>query len=361
VSADDATQLQELLETGGREAWPIPSERGVISRLQEWGAFMDSNAVVLQRLADWQAGRDQHLPYVVDPLPERIAQAFSDLIFGAETDFETPATEEPTPDGRTISKPGPDQELLDEIVEDNSLPSELQSACGRCVGEGEVWWRIYVDRDAFEHPVIEWHSRADVVPLFRGKKLLAAAFVSDLSNLAPDAPVVDAPIRVGDSSDPEGQLAWLQQSTVRDDGTVYRYVEIQTGGLTRNLLYQGTRTTLGNRQPLTAHAQTADLPDEWPHALEAQSKTGRPVPVMLAGRVTNGGTATRLGRSQYAGVRWLLYELNKVRSVGSRNVELTMQKRAVLNADVIEGSSRVREGDAGDGPGRVYRSTRSDG
>jgi hypothetical protein len=191
VSADDATQLQELLETGGREAWPIPSERGVISRLQEWGAFMDSNAVVLQRLADWQAGRDQHLPYVVDPLPERIAQAFSDLIFGAETDFETPATEEPTPDGRTISKPGPDQELLDEIVEDNSLPSELQSACGRCVGEGEVWWRIYVDRDAFEHPVIEWHSRADVVPLFRGKKLLAAAFVSDLSNLAPDAPVVD--------------------------------------------------------------------------------------------------------------------------------------------------------------------------
>lgn len=319
MSREHADQLQDMIETG-RDKWPLPQEQPILARISEWAAFAESDSRTLKALCGWQSGDNQHLPYVIDPLPERIREAFADLIFGAETDFEAAEDAEA------------DQELLDDMVDENDLPSELQDAAARCVAEGEVWWRIYVDRDAFEHPVIEWHSRADVVPLYRGKKLLAVAFVSDIDNLAPDAPV----LRVGDDADPATQRAWLeQQTTVADgDNTVWRYVEIQTGGLVRNLLYRGEKGKLGDPVTLDSRPDFADLPDEWEHGLEVQTRAGRAVPVMLAGRVAN-GKAGRLGRSQYAGVRHLLYELNKLASVGGRNVELTMQKRAVLSSEVV--------------------------
>lgn len=323
MSVEHADQLQDLLETG-RDEWPLKQERAILARVAEWAALSTSDSTMLQALCSWQAGSNQNLPYVVDPLPERVKDAFADLIFGAETDFEA----QPETEGAEST----DQELLDDLVDENDLPTELQAAAAQCVAEGEVWWRVYVDRDAFEHPVIEWHSRADVLPLYRGRKLLAVAFISDLSNLAPDAPV----LRVGDDNDPAGTTMWRQEATsTGSDPVVWRYVEIQTGGMTRNLLYRGERNKLGEGQPLQAHEQTADLPDQWIHDLEAQSRAGRPVRVMLAGRVTNGQCSARLGRSQYAGARDLFYELNKLASVGSRNVELTMQKRAVVNADVV--------------------------
>ncbi|HWT24529.1 MAG TPA: hypothetical protein VN213_13570 [Solirubrobacteraceae bacterium] len=331
MSREYADTLQDMLEAG--DEWPLKHEQPVIARVAEWAAFSESDSHVLQAVIGWQDGRHQHLPYVVDPLPERIKDAFADLIFGAETDFEAPEG-----DGQQG-----DQELLDDVVEENDLPGELQAAAGRCVAEGEVWWRIYVDRDAYEHPVVEWHSRANVVPLYRGKKLLAAAFIYDLDDLTPDAPVV----RVGDDADPPGTRMWRVGRGVTDgDDTRWRYVEIQTGGMTRNLLYKGERAKLGEREPLTAHEATADLPDEWQHGLEVRTRSGRAVPLMLAGRVAN-GRAGRLGRSQYAGVRDLLYELNKVASIGGRNVELTMQKRAVIAADVVSAmASPQREGES---------------
>jgi hypothetical protein len=328
VSVEYADQLQDMLAVDGRESWPLPQESGVQARITECAAFAESDSRVLRELAGWQKGDNQNLPYVIDPLAERIKDAFADLIFGAETDFEAPETAQD------------DQDLLDDLVDENDLPSELQDAAGRCVAEGEVWWRVYVDRDAFEHPVIEWHSRADVVPLYRGKKLLACAFVSDLDTLAADAPPVR---RVGDDADPAGTRMWREQRTVeQSDDTVWRYVEIQTGGLIRNLLFRGQRDKLGTLEDLTAHEATADLPEQWEHGLEVQTRAGRPVPLMLAGRVAN-GKAGRLGRSQYAGVRHLLYELNKVASVGSRNVELTMQKRAVLSRGLVQSMLTVDE------------------
>jgi hypothetical protein len=193
MSVEHADALQDLLERDGREHWPLPSERAVHRQIAQWRAFRESNAHMLRHLCDWHNTEHRHREYLVDPLPERIADAFADLIFGAEPEFDAPKVTESAPDDqgntREVSKPGPDQELLDDLVDENDLPSELQDAASRAVGEGEAWWRIYVDRDAFEHPVVEWHSRDAVVPLWRGKKLLAVAFVNDVDNLAPDAPV----------------------------------------------------------------------------------------------------------------------------------------------------------------------------
>lgn len=319
MSREHADDLQEMLESS--EKWPLPHEEAVLSRIREWQAFYETDIEVLQEICGWQMGDNQHLEYVADPIAERVAQAFADLIFGAETEFEA-ATE--------TEEESVDQPLLDDVVDENELQSELQAAASQCIAEGEVWWRVYVDRDAWEHPVLEWHSRASVIPLYRGRKILAAAFISTVDNLAPEAPVV----RVGDDSDPAGTRMWRESSLAQSDDTVWRYVEIQTGGLVRNLLYRGTKSTLGERQALSALPEFADLADEWEHGLEVESRSGRPSEVMLAGRITNGKSG-RLGRSQYAGIKWLLYELNKCSSIGSRNVELTMQKRAVLPSETV--------------------------
>jgi hypothetical protein len=342
VSADlytsaqtDADTLQARLLNEGREHWPLASERAVYRQIAEWRAFRETDREVLELLSRWREGEHRHREYIPDPLPERIADAFADLIFGAEPEFQSPqvTTTSTDPAGKQTetSKPGPDQELLDDLVDDNDLPSELQDAASKAVGEGEVLYRIYVDRDAHEHPIIEFHSRDCVVPLYRGRRMLAVAFVSDLSNLAPDAPVV----RVGDDADPEGQYAWREQPVGGSDtDPVYRYVEIQAPGLTRNLLFRGERHKLGDRVDLAQRDETADLPDEWVHGLEITTRQGKNVPLMLAGRVTN-GRAGRLGRSQYAGVKWLLYELNKLQSVGSRNVDTTMHKRVVVGSEFV--------------------------
>lgn len=353
MSIEDANELQDRLEREGREHWPLASEAGVYAQIAEWRALRESDAAALKAFCDWDNSDYARRRYIVDPLPERIADAFADLIFGAEPEFQVPTTEQEQTDdqGRTltVTLPGPDQELLDDIVDDNDLPSDLQDAASRCVGEGEVWWRLYVDRDAFEHPVIEWHSRDAVVPLWRGKRLLAVAFVSALEDLAPDAPVV----RVGDDADPPGTTMWRQgPGATRDDGPVYRYVEIQTSGLTRNLLFRGERGKLGERVALTEREETADLSDEWVHGLEVQTRAGTPVDLMLAGRVTNGGRGGRLGRSQYVGVKALLYELNKLQSVGSRNVDLTMHKRFTIGEGYAE-PDRPSDDDEGTPRGRA--------
>lgn len=332
-----ADDLQDILEEG-RERWPLPQEEAIVNAVSEFSAFATSDSERLRVLCDWNHGAHQNLAYIVDPLPERIKEAFADLIVGSEPGFETARPG----DSAETDPPPKDQALLDELIEENDLPSELHDAVGQMVAEGETWWRIYVDRDAYEHPVIEWHSRADVVPLYRGRKLLAVAFVTDLDDLAPDAPV----LRVGDASKPvigssivtgtPGPRNWREQEGKPDSDTVYRYVEVQTGGFTRNLLYRGTARALGDRVPLSEHEVTEDLPEEWEHGLEITSPAGRSVPVMLAGRVTN-GKAGRLGRSQFARSKGLFYVLNKLQSIGDRNADLTMQKRAVLMQEMVEG------------------------
>jgi hypothetical protein len=130
----------------------------------------------------------------------------------------------------------------------------------------------------------------------------------------------------GDDEDPAGTRMWVQSETsVAEDDTVFRYVEIQTTGLTRNLLYKGNRTSLGEPVALATRDETAELPDEWPHDLD----------VMLAGRVTN-GTAGRLGRSQYAGVKDLLFALNESASIGEHNARLTLRQRMIMPATAAQ-------------------------
>jgi hypothetical protein len=135
VSVEHADALQDLLERDGREHWPLPSERAVHRQIAQWRAFRESDAPMLRHLCDWHNTDHRHREYLVDPLPERIADAFADLIFGAEPEFDAPKVTESAPDdqgnAREVSKPGPDQELLDDLVDENDLPTQRRARSAR--------------------------------------------------------------------------------------------------------------------------------------------------------------------------------------------------------------------------------------
>lgn len=265
-----ADQLQQRIEQAKR--WPPPGEQKLREQLELWAAFRESDADRI-RPANW----DPQRAYVIDPLPERIPQAFADLLYGEDPRFVAAAER------------GPDQGNLDRIVDDNDIPSELHWAVQLASSEGEVWWHAFVDRDAADVPIIEWVSRRHVYPLLRGRQVAAVAFITEL--------------------DGDGEDRW-------------RLVEIQERGHVRNLLYRavGREQGIGQPQPLKAHPDTADLPESFDHGFD----------LMLAGRVLNRPARGRVGRSDYAGVRDLLFALNEASSIGVENARMTLKRRVVV-------------------------------
>lgn len=275
------TAIDELeAKIAATTTWP-PTWDGAWATVSKWQAFREGDLDKLRELARFD--RSTHRAYFADPMPSKISTAYSDLIFGEDPTF-TAAAES-------------DQDRLEAIIEGNALPSELQLAADTCVSEGEVWWRLLVDPEQADVPLIRWHSRAQVLPLIRGRKVLAAAFVS--------------------------------QVAVEGDGAqVYRLCEIHADQVMVNVLYQGTSTTLGKRIPLASRSETAELPDEWNHGLP-----------ILAGRVVNKlGRRANLGVSEYHGVEDYLLALNETATIGQENARMTLKKRALvgqqyLNAD----------------------------
>lgn len=198
---------------------------------------------------------------------------------------------------RPQSEPeGEDQVLLNDLVDANELPAELHAAEVTCSSEGEVWWRIYVDRGQSDYPIVEWHSRAHVRPLFRGRKLRSVAFVSE-----------------------------VHREEYNDQWTIYRYVEIHAEGIVRNLLYRGNPSTLGENVPLTDRPETANLEPEWEHDLG-----------MLAGRIYNKlGRDRRVGMSDYHNCLNMLLSLNEATTIGHENMRLTAKKRIAVPREAL--------------------------
>jgi len=267
------TALDDLeAKIKGTDTWP-PKWDTAWATVAKWQAFRESDADALKAIAHWRATDDR--TYFPDPMPAKISGAFADLNFGEDPEF-TAANEK-------------DQDRLTEIVEENRLPSELRLAADTCVAEGEVWWRILVDPEQADVPLIRWHSRGQVLPLIRGRKVLACAFVSTIA--------------------------------VESNGnTVIRLFEVHGEGTMLNLLFSGTSTSLGQPINLSQRPETADLPEAWNHALP-----------MLAGRVINKiGRRGNLGISDYAGITDYLLALNETATIGQENARLTLKKRVVV-------------------------------
>lgn len=293
VDYASADELQKLIEA--TDEWPPPAEWARQREVELFAALREADEGALRALTGWDHAR----PYVVDPLPGRIAEAYASALFGADPKVK------PADDA--------DADLLAALVEENDLPSELHRAEEICSSEGEVWWRLHVDSSAFRHPVIEWHSRAAVLPLWRGKALLAVAFISEL--------------RREDAEE-------IVENQARPYTRVWRHVEIQAEGLVRNLLYRGEPQDIGETISLSDEAQVADLPDEWEHGLP-----------MLCGRIANKlGRDPQAGISDYSGVRSLLLALNEAQSIASENARLTAKKRLFVSGELTDAKGDIDAG-----------------
>lgn len=275
-----AEQLLERL-TADSGQWPPKVDGGAWEVVSRWRAFRDGDTETLRRIARFERPDGSDRGYFCDPMPEKIATTYANLIFGENPDF-------------TAANEG-DQDRLTELVDENGLPSELQLASDLCVAEGEVWWRWLIDPAQADVPLMRFHSRAQVLALFRGRKPVAAGFVF----------VID-----------------------EHDEKVWRLVEIHGDGEVLNVLFEGTRSSIGMRVNLQSRAETADLPDRWSHGLP-----------MLCGRVLNKlGRNPRLGVSDFKGVEDYLLALNETATIGQENARMTLKRRVVvpqrfLNAD----------------------------
>jgi hypothetical protein len=275
VNADKL--LQRLLAA---EEWPLKSERKVHDEIALWRALREGDREYLKRYVDWEDDRT----YYLDPLAERIPETWADLLFGDDPEIE------PAAEG--------DASLLEDIVEENDLPSSLQEAEEVCSSEGEVWWRVFKDSTVLTVPTVEWHSRLDVVPLYVGRKLAAAAVVSEVGR---------------------------EEGEQTGKAIVWRYIAIHEEGSMLNLLFRGEDCRLGEQRQLSEHPAVADLQEAWDHGLAS----------MLLGRVVNKRAPRNRSRSVYHGIRDYLLALNENFAIGQENARLTAKQKAFVTPDMI--------------------------
>lgn len=273
--------------TKGRD-WPPKSEAATWRRVLSFRAFLDSDREDLKVVADW---RDRNRELKVDPIGERIAEAWADHLFSEDVEV-TPAADA-------------DADRLGEIIAGNDLTEECRAAeRDFVVPEGEGWWRAYRDPDISDVPLLEWHSRATVAPFYIGKRLLAVALITELEG----KPLLE---------------------TARN--AIFRHFECHAEGEVRHFVFRGTKDRLGTEVGLDAHSETVDLLETAPSGVWLH---GGP---MLMGRVINKrGRSPRIGVSEYNGIKDLLLDLNESLTIGSENMRLVAKRRIVVSASTVD-------------------------
>lgn len=269
--------------------WPTGRFKRVSEDLDIWIAFRESERDVLKRDLEWDPDRY----YQVDPIAPKISDAFASLLYGRRPAIGAAATS--------------DEARLEEIAEQNGFPSNLQRGVRTSSSEGEVWWRIRADRELADVPLIEWHSRKTVYPLWIGSRLAACAFISryDVDDLEE-----------------------------RPNADVYRHFEIHEVGEVVNVLYLGSKTTLGKQVALSSFGETADLVEEWPHG----------IPAMLGGRIPNTeGVDPTLGVSDYFRIKDMLHDLNEALTIGAENARKTLRQRMVAPASAFDEEGNLKD------------------
>lgn len=265
--------------------WPLPQEEAILKRINTYVALREGNGEVLRTVAGWN---DTTRRYRVDPLPERVSDAWAHYLAGQDPTV-TPVAEA-------------DATLMADLLAVNDFPSELERAAGLCVSEGEIWGRAWRDELAGPYPLLDWVSRLNVLPFWIGSRLAGAAIVTELPSSTKDR--------------------------------VYRHMEVHATGLVANVLFAGKESELGPRVELSDHPATDALVEVWQHNL----------PGMLVGRIPNRlRSDKRIGLSDYAGILDYFLDLNEAVTIGASNARLTARKRAVLSAAAAQAATGRRD------------------
>ena len=284
---DYADQL--ISELDNAPTWPLPREHEAIEACTKGRAIRKGDIDFLATAYGW----DRERPLVHDPLGRRIATAFADFQFAEDAEFKAPSDTEG------------EQDRVDHLVEVNNMQARCHRAERVKVSEGEAWWKLHYNPAVADVPLLTFSSRRQVVPLFYGDRVLAAAFISERQremgrntdgDLDPAAPVI-----------------------------VFRHAEVHCDGRIAHVLYRGTDDTLGARVELTATPATAAFPEEILFE-------GLP---MLAGRVVNDlDDDETLGVSEYVAVAELLKALDEAVTISVENTRLVGQDRIVAKGNL---------------------------
>lgn len=299
---DIVNELLDEIIKGGQ--WPPKRDAPAWREVRTYRAFLESDRDRLQVIANWSnPDRD----YKVDPLGELIADAWADHLFGEDVDI-APANDS-------------DEKPLDFLLGDvGDLTADLHEGERTVVGEGEAWWRAYVDLDVADVPILEWHSRDSVLPFYVGNRLLGCALVTTLP--------------------PIGRSK-----------AVWRHFETHVTGKVEHLLFKGTKSRIGQLQPLDAHPDLVDLDAILPGEGEEPRVWDHGLP-MLMGRITNGRRQHRnrklkLGVSDFERVSDFLLDLNEAATIGAENMRLTAKKRVIVPESALrtKGPELIDNGD----------------
>jgi hypothetical protein len=269
----------------GRASWPPPAVADRWAEIELFRALRDSEDTRLRQEVSvrWDA------PYITSPLPRLVSRASANLLFGEPATF-TPAAEQ-------------DGENLDALVAANELDSELLRAAMVSSSEGEVWGRVLVAPALLDYPIIEWVSPANVVPHFSGRFVVGATFISE----------------------------WATGSIERT-----RLLETYEAGRITAELYRGTRTSIGRQVSLDSFAPT--------EGREAETLTGMDTPLVAFVPNSLGSDPTR-GVSDYRGLEQRFLALNEAATVGQQNLKLAGRKRALVDAEYLDTTGRLPDGD----------------
>jgi hypothetical protein len=259
----------------GRNSWPPASERETWAQVELLSAFRTSNETLLKQYASipW------NYPYAVTPIPRMISRASAGMLFGEPPEIGD------DDDG--------DATRVQYIVEQNGLDAEFVRAALMSSSEGDVFGRVMVRPDLLDVPIIDYSSRANVIPEFTGRFLRAATFVTQ----------------------------WREGSN-----EVFRLLERHSAGLVEHSLWRGTNTSKGQQVQLDSYPRTAGMADV--------VRTGFDYPLCVFIPNTIDADPTR-GFSDYRGLEQRFLNINEEEGIGHANVVLTGQKRALIDGRYV--------------------------
>jgi hypothetical protein len=294
-----STSSSTRIVQGGE--WPPKSEAAAWRYAMTYRAFRESDREALKTIADWQH-KDRE--YKVDPLPERIADAWADHLFGDELEI-TPATDN-------------DAELLDELVGADGAERRHRGRARRRGRPRRPRGRGLVSR--LRRPRRRRRPAPRVAqPRQRRAALHRQALMAARSSASSRAAAAAA-------------ASSQRLSAPRDSRRRRR----------RTRPLQGHRAPHRRDRPARLSPELDELAAAlgdgreggaiWPHGLP-----------MLMGRIVNKrGRNPRLGVSEYAGIKDFLLDLNEAVTIGAENVRLTAKKRVVLPPNSASSAGRRR-------------------
>lgn len=259
----------------GRNTWPPPGQRAVWEAIELWAAFRRSDEARIKQHANvpW------HRRYLISPVPRMISRAKANLLYGEAPEFRAESDR--------------DAENLQRVVRENGLEAELHRAALMASSEREVWGRIVVDPSLCDAPILEFVSRRQVIPHFRGRFVVGATIVQE----------------------------WAYTSRI-----VYRLLEDYEAGLVRATVFKGTPTTLGSEIALDQFPPTKGrLP-------EVATGFDFPLVAFIPNSIDGDPTA---GFGDYQGLEERFLAINEAATVGQENLRLVGRKRALVDAKYL--------------------------